>query len=275
MPELPEVETVKRSLEVRLRGLTVKHVDLLMEKIVKTPDPEAFKSQLVDKTILSLGRRGKYLMIFLSGGLTLIIHLRMTGQLINTAKETELAKHTHMVIDLDNGTQLRFIDQRQFGRVYLLPDHELDQINGLKTMGVEPLGPDFTKEYLKKELKRKRTKIKSLLLDQTFIAGIGNIYADEALHRAKIHPERLACTLNPREVVKLHQAVKEVLTEGIQNRGTSIKDYVDGDGRTGNYQALLRVYGKENEPCHICGTIILRKKIGGRSSFYCAKCQKS
>lgn len=275
MPELPEVETVKRSLEKKLTGRTIKSVELLLEKIVKEPSADSFTQAIADKSVLGMGRRGKYLLIFLSEGLAMVIHLRMTGQLIHCAVDADRAKHTHVVFNLDDGTQLRFIDQRQFGRIYLMPDYQLDKISGLNTLGVEPLSDDFTREFMKKELKRKRVKIKSLLLDQTFIAGIGNIYADEALYRARLHPERLACTLTPRETVKLYQAIREVLSEGIENRGTSIKDYVDGDGRSGNYQALLRVYGKEDEPCRICGTIILRKKVGGRSSFYCSKCQKA
>ncbi|GAB4256539.1 DNA-formamidopyrimidine glycosylase [Thermincola ferriacetica] len=275
MPELPEVETVKRSLEEKLLGKSIQHVDIFMDKVIKEPSVEEFQQILAGREILNLGRRGKYLLLYLSGGYVIVFHLRMTGQLIYSERTAGRAKHTHLVFRLSDDNELRFTDQRQFGRVYLLPDDRLDRITGLRTMGVEPLTEEFTKEFLKKELKRKRTKIKVLLLDQTFIAGIGNIYADEALFRAKINPGRLASTLNQREISRLHRAIVEVLTEGIENRGTSIKDYVDGEGKSGNYQDLLKVYGKEEKPCPVCGSVILRKKIGGRSSYYCGRCQKA
>jgi formamidopyrimidine-DNA glycosylase len=132
----------------------------------------------------------------------------------------------------------------------------------------------FTREYLKQELSRRRTRIKPLLLDQTFIAGLGNIYTDEALHRARIHPERLTNTLTDNEITALHQAIREVLREGIENRGTTLRDYIDGEGRTGSYQELLRVYGRKGEPCTRCNLPLVRKKVGGRSSYYCPICQK-
>jgi formamidopyrimidine-DNA glycosylase len=274
MPELPEVETVKRTLEKKLAGLAFQAVDLYMPKIVRLPPADEFAISLVGKKILRLGRRGKYLLLHLSGGLTLVIHLRMTGRLVYISPDAPMEKHTHAVFTLSNGDQLRYTDSRQFGRMMLAPTAGLDEMPGLKTLGVEPLSENFNREFMKKELKRRRTRLKSLLLDQSFIAGLGNIYVDEALHRAGLHPERLALDLSPRETTRLYQAIKDVLNEGINNRGTSFRDYVDGDGRPGNYQEMLAVYGKEGKPCLKCGKPINRIRVAGRSSYFCPHCQK-
>ncbi len=274
MPELPEVETIRRSLQDKIKGKTLTGVEVFLEKIVKGVELNHLDAKLNGKKITRLDRRGKYLIIHLSGGLAIVIHLRMTGQLLYCSPEQEKAKHTHVVFHLDDERQLRFVDQRQFGKVELVSSKELGTVSGLKTLGVEPLSDDFTRELFKKELRNKRTKIKSLLLDQTFIAGIGNIYADEALFRAMINPERVASALNAREVSRLYLSIKEVLIEGIENRGTSIKDYIDGDGLQGTNQGNLRVYGRDGEQCVKCGRIIERIIVGGRSSHFCPKCQK-
>ncbi len=275
MPELPEVETVKRSLEKKLVGLAFNGVDLHMPKIVRLPQAEEFVNSLKGKKIKQLDRRGKYLMLHLSGNYTLVIHLRMTGRLVYTKPDTPLEKHTHVVFLLSNGDQLRYTDIRQFGRMLLAPTPELDTLPGLKDLGVEPLGEYFTREFMKKELKRRRTRLKALLLDQSFIAGLGNIYVDEALHRARLHPERLAVDLTPRETTRLFQAIKDVLTDAVNNRGTSFRDYVDGEGRPGNNQERLLVYSKEGKPCHKCGKPIHRIRVAGRSSYFCPHCQKA
>lgn len=275
MPELPEVETIRRSLQDKIKGKTLTGVDVFLEKMVKSFGVESLDAKLNGRKITRLDRRGKYLIIHLSGGLAMVIHLRMTGQLLYCSPEQETHKHTHVVFHFNDERELRFVDQRQFGKVQLVPVKELNTVSGLKTLGVEPLSDDFTREYLKRELKNKRTKIKSLLLDQTFIAGIGNIYADEALFRSMIHPERVASALNIREVSRLFIAIKEVLIEGIENRGTSIKDYIDGDGAQGTNQGNLRVYGRDGEPCMKCGRVIEKINVGGRSSHFCSKCQKN
>jgi formamidopyrimidine-DNA glycosylase len=198
----------------------------------------------------------------------------MTGRLVYTAPGEPLSKHTHVIFSLSDGHELRFIDMRQFGRLQLTPVQQLNQVKGLKDLGPEPLEQQFSRDYLRRELKRKRVRIKSLLLDQTFIAGLGNIYADEALHRAHLNPKRMANSLSPREVANLYHSIVEVLQEGIENRGTSFRDYVDGDGRKGNYQESLRVYNREGCPCPHCGTAIARIKLGGRSSYFCPACQR-
>lgn len=274
MPELPEVETIRRSLEEKIKGKTLTGLDVFLEKILKGLEPGEFDRKLKGKKITGIGRRGKYLIIQLTGGLVMVVHLRMTGQLLYCSSEHVREKHTHLVFHLNDREQLRFVDQRQFGKVHFLPACELDSLSGLKTLGVEPLSTAFTREFFKKGLRTRRAKVKPLLLDQTFIAGIGNIYADEALFRARINPERVAAGLNPRESSRLYMAIKEVLQEGIENNGTSIKDYIDGEGNRGSNQDNLRVYGRDGEPCIKCARIIERKVIGGRSSHFCPKCQK-
>lgn len=275
MPELPEVETVKRTLQSKLAGLIFKGAQVFLPKVIRTHEPSLFAEALCDKKIMKLGRKGKYLLMGLSDGLTLIFHLRMTGRLTYCRPEEPLPKYTHVVFDLNNGDQLRFADMRQFGRIWLLPTDSLDKLPGLKDLGVEPFDEVFTRDYFKKELRRRRSRIKTLLLDQTFIAGLGNIYADEALHKAKINPERLATTLTPHEVAHLYRSILEVLQDGIENRGATIRDFIDGDGRPGQYQELLKVYSREGKPCSNCGKAIVKVKIGGRSSYYCPSCQKN
>jgi len=273
MPELPEVETVRRTLQPKLTGLTITGVHLYLPKIVRTPGPEEFKKIITNKKILKIDRRGKYLLLSLSGGYTLAVHLRMTGRLVYVAGDAPPTKHTHIILQLDNGNRLIFTDMRQFGGMWLVPTVALDSLSGYKDLGVEPLDKCFTRDFFKKELCRRRTRIKSLLLNQTFIAGLGNIYADEVLHRAGINPERQAETLKPRETARLHHAIIDVLMEAIDNRGTTVRDYIDGNGVAGTYQELLRVYQREGKPCLHCGQVITRKKVGGRSSYYCPACQ--
>lgn len=274
MPELPEVETIKRSLENKLVGREITGVNVYLPKIIRLEDPQKFKRQILGKKITGLSRRGKYLLVRLTGGLTLVIHLRMTGRLLYMSPSCPV-KHTHVIFKFENGKELHFIDVRQFGRIILTPSDNLHMVPGLKDLGVEPLSDNFTSNFLRRELRKHRTKIKSLLLDQTFIAGLGNIYADEALHRARINPARTASSLNPREVTNLYHAIRDVLREGIENRGTTFRDYVDGDGRAGNYGELLRVYGREGQPCLECKTIISKVKLGGRSTYFCPRCQKN
>ncbi len=274
MPELPEVETVRRTLQQKLAGLKFTDVQIFLPKIVRTPDPGEFRKTITDKKIIRISRRGKYLLVCLSSSHTLVVHLRMTGRLIYSESDGPPPKYTHAIFHLDNGARLYFADMRQFGQMWLVPVSSLDDLAGYKKLGVEPLDDLFTRDYLKKQLRRRHARIKSLLLDQTFIAGLGNIYTDEVLHRARINPERLATTLTPREIARLYHAIRDVLQESIENRGTSVRDFVDGNGQAGKYQEHLRVYGREGKPCPCCGEKIVRKKVGGRSSYFCPSCQK-
>lgn len=274
MPELPEVETVKRSLEKNIIGKTITSVDIYMPKIIRPDQPEQFKETVCGRQVVQLERRGKYLMLHLSNSLTMLLHLRMTGRLVYLAPGQVQPKHTHVLFYLNNGSQLAFADMRQFGRINLIPTAELENLPALKKLGPEPLGKHFNQHYLQKKLPKRRAKIKALLLDQTFVVGLGNIYADEALHLARIHPERIAASLNANEISTLYQTIVAVLEQGIKNRGTSFSDYVDGEGKKGSNQYLLRAYQREGQPCFFCGSIIRRKKVAGRSSYYCPCCQQ-
>jgi formamidopyrimidine-DNA glycosylase len=274
MPELPEVETIRRTLQPRLAGLKFTGAHIYLPKVIAAPAPEKFKALLTGKKITGLQRRGKYLLFDLTGGYTLIVHLRMTGSMVYRATAGPLSKHVHVAFYLDNGSRLYFADLRQFGRLWLLPADSPDNPAGLKNLGPEPLDRSFTGAIFAKKLHYRRTKIKPLLLDQSFIAGLGNIYADEALHRAGINPEQPANSLTHRGTTRLYRAVRCVLREGIQNRGTSVRDYIDGEGRAGKYQEMLRVYNREGQPCLKCGHPIARKKIGSRSAYYCPACQQ-
>ncbi|HAP93004.1 MAG TPA: formamidopyrimidine-DNA glycosylase [Desulfotomaculum sp.] len=274
MPELPEVETIKRTLEAKLKGLFITAVEIFLPKLIRTPVPEEFQSLLAGQTIQRLERQGKYLLFHLSQNLTMIIHLRMTGRLVYSLPGTPLTPHTHAIFHLNNGYQLRFSDTRQFGNISLVPADNLDKVSGLNSLGKEPLSQEFTREYLKKQLRRHRAALKPLLLNQSFIAGLGNIYADEVLFRARIHPRRLSNTLTPREATRLFHAIQDILKEGIENRGATFRDYVDGNGTAGNYQNLLKVYNREGKPCPKCSKTIVKLRIGGRGTYFCPYCQK-
>ncbi len=275
MPELPEVETIRNSLADRLQGRKIMGVQMLNCSIVKAPDSALeFEKIIIGKSIEYLSRRGKYLLVYLTQNYVLVIHLRMTGRLIYTGKQKELAKHTHIVLDFDNGYQLRFIDVRRFGTIHLLSVNELDGIGGLASLGPEPLGKDFDERYLGKKLKGKTRGIKQLLLDQKIIAGLGNIYADEVLFDAAILPTRPGSSLNSEEVSRLYNSIVRVIKEAIDHRGTSFKDYVDGSGLQGKHQEHLMVYQKNGQLCMRCSSVIKKERIAGRSSHFCSTCQK-
>ncbi|MEW6661488.1 MAG: DNA-formamidopyrimidine glycosylase [Bacillota bacterium] len=273
MPELPEVETVKRSLADKILHIPILDVEILFPKVIKFPSAEDFSAHLRGKRFVNINRRGKYLLLHLNDEHILVVHLRMTGRLLWVKGEEALAKHTHIVIVFENGYQLRFQDQRQFGTLHLVHGNQLHLLPGLERLGPEPLS-NLSVCGLRESLHKSRRKIKDFLLDQTVIAGIGNIYADEILFTAALHPERPAATLTEEEVDKLYRAIISRLEAGIRHRGASFRDYVDGEGRQGEFQTLLQVYGREGLQCFHCGSLISRKKIGGRSSCFCPTCQK-
>lgn len=274
MPELPEVETVKRSLAEHLMGQRIQDVLVNQEIVIKTPGIDEFKEKIIGKTITGMDRRGKYLIIGLSQGWKMIVHLRMTGQLVYVEKNSPLRKHTHVVFGLENERELRFTDQRRFGRIWLVEDDRLSGVSGLCSLGPEPLEDAFCREGLEEQLSRRKTKIKSFLLDQKYIAGIGNIYADEILYRSGIHPERTADSLVREEITCLYQAVRNTLGEAVEHRGTSFSDYVDGRGEKGSHQNHLHVYQQVGKKCPRCGALIGRLKVGSRSAYHCPGCQK-
>lgn len=276
MPELPEVETIRRSLEPNLLGKKIINVTVSLPKLIKIPagDAQAFQAGLVERRFKEIRRRGKYLLFVLDNDWVLVIHLRMTGRLLYVNHVLPIEKHTHFIFNLDDGQELRFHDIRQFGLVYLVPKEDLNLINGLRTMGPEPLSTEFTFKSFKKALKGKKRRVKTFLLDQRCVAGIGNIYADEILFQAGIHPEDTLDKITPKDEKALWKAIKDRLAAGVIHRGTSIKDYVDGFGQAGTFQHELRVYGKAGQPCSKCGMLIERIKVGGRSTAYCPQCQK-
>lgn len=273
MPELPEVETVKRSLEPLVKGKIISGVEIIFEGIIKYPHPERFKEQLRGRKIMDLDRKGKYLLFFLDEDLTLIIHLRMTGQLMVCERNSPVAKYTHLIFQLSSGQDWRFTDVRKFGLVYLVPTGNWEKIKGLKNLGYEPLSEEFNLPVLKKLFAGRNGVVKVFLLDQTKIAGIGNIYADEILYEAGLHPRRNIGTLSEEEVRKLYVTIKSKLEEGIMYRGTSLKDYVDGRGEKGGFQERLKVYGRRGKSCYRCGTRLERIVVGGRGTVFCPQCQ--
>lgn len=272
MPELPEVETVRQTLLEYLPGLAVTDIVINLPRIIKYPEPQQFAREIVGLSFQDIERRGKYLKFIMAAGQTLVIHLRMTGQLRYSASESPLPRHTHIIFQLSNGQELRYTDMRQFGTMYLASHEQIDQIAGINRLGWEPL-TDFPLADFTDMLKGRKARIKSILLNQQIIAGIGNIYADEALFLARIHPARVANSLTPAEAQSLHQAIVQVLRAGVQMHGTTFSDYVDGLGRSGSFQHQLAVYGRQGEACPRCGSSIEREKISGRSSHYCPLCQ--
>lgn len=272
MPELPEVETIRRSLAPRLLGRRIERFEVFLPKAVRGITVQEARDRLAGQVIGGLSRRGKYLLVELAGGDRLAFHLRMTGQLLLRAKDAPHEPHTHLVFTLDGPDELRYVDLRKFGGFHFLaPGGEIPA--GLAGLGPEPLGTEFTPEILAATLGKCRGPLKAVLLDQRRLAGIGNIYADEILHRAGLAPTRPANALGREELARLYESIRAVLAEGIAHRGTTRRNYVDGDGRPGEYQESLRVYGRGGQACPSCGTEIVRTVVGGRGTHYCPRCQ--
>ncbi|MFZ0545958.1 MAG: bifunctional DNA-formamidopyrimidine glycosylase/DNA-(apurinic or apyrimidinic site) lyase [Candidatus Promineifilaceae bacterium] len=271
MPELPEVETTVRALRAPLVGRTVTGMRNDWQKHLATPALPEFRQRIAGKEIRSIGRRGKYLVFHLSEPETLLIHLKMTGHLAVVPADEPASKHIHTIFELDNGAELRFRDERKFGRVYLLQDPQ----EVLGRLGPEPLSDAFTPEVLHQMLQGRKRILKPLLLDQTFVAGIGNIYADEALYYAKIRPTRISNTLSDAESSALHAGIQKALNLGINNEGASIDNYRKPDGSRGEMQNILVAYGRAGEPCRRCGSIMERIVLGSRSTYFCPNCQFS
>lgn len=272
MPELPEVETVRRSLlEGGLAGLRIRKVRVDHQDAVHWPDAGRFARELVGQRIDGVRRRGKFLLLDLDDR-TLVCHLRMTGRLwLSLAAEPELT-HTHVVFDLSDGRQLRFRDVRRFGGFTLLePDGSMAPAL-LGRLGPEPeqLTPDA---FAAACARRGRSPVKSLLLDQSFVAGIGNIYADEALHRAGVHPVRTCGSLSKQELRDVRLALRAVLRDALRHHGTTFLDFRDGQGEPGAFQAFLRVYGREGLPCRRCGTPVAKMRVAARGTHFCPRCQ--
>lgn len=269
MPELPEVETIRRDLSPLLVGRTITGVTVGWEGCVDRPSMASFSEQVVGRRIEAVGRRGKFLLFGLSGGVSLLVHLRMTGSLLIREPTDPWETHARLVFALDNGKELRFADVRKFGRLYLSESPE----EVLGELGPEPLGEGFDPQAFRRLFENRRGMIKPLLLNQRFLAGLGNIYVDEALFRARLHPRRAVDSLTREELGCLYDAIRGVLQEAIADQGTSRSDYVRPDGSEGRHQDQLLVSGRAGEPCPCCGTEIERIVVGGRGTFLCPRCQ--
>jgi formamidopyrimidine-DNA glycosylase len=274
MPELPEVETIVNDLRPHLVGRTILGCELLFPTIVRHPEPEVFIDSIAGLRIESVRRRGKYIFIGLEGELQLVVHLGMTGQLRLVDPATPLEKHTHAVFSLDNSLQLRYRDPRRFGRLLLGTEEALRLSRAMPRLGPEPIDPDFAADELYLRLRGRRTSLKAVLLDQTAIAGVGNIYADESLHRARLRPDRVAGSLSKKSAQRLHESLRESLRAAIQNRGSSVDTYRDAWGEIGGQQEKLLVYGRAGEPCFTCGRPLSLIRIAGRSTVFCRHCQR-
>jgi formamidopyrimidine-DNA glycosylase len=276
MPELPEVETVRRTLDKLVVGKTISRVEVLLPRIIRRPqEPEAFARALEGASLTGIGRRGKFLQFVLDNGLILLSHLRMEGRYGLYCQADEMEKHTHVRFFFTDGTELRYKDVRQFGTMDLYTLEELKTEGPLRKLGLEPLDDAFTLDAFRKALKGRRTKIKPLLLNQECVAGLGNIYVDEVLFSARIHPETPAAELSRKETERLHEAIRRILAEAVDAGGSSVKSYVNGQGEAGTYQFQLRVYGKEGTACAVCGSEIMKYVVGGRGTHICPRCQKA
>lgn len=273
MPELPEVETVRRTLEPRLVGRRIVAVRVGDFPGVFGPaSPEEMNTRVGGRVIVAVRRRAKYLLLELDDGAALMTHLRMTGSLEFAPAGTPPLRFERCAIVLDDGSEVRFCDQRKFGRVVALTAGEARQLE--RRFGPEPLSRHFTAAWLHGALARRRGKLKSVLLDQEFLAGLGNIYVDEALFRARLHPERSGADLTADEVRRLHRAIRTVLREAIERRGTTFSSYRDAEGNAGENQANLRVYGRGGRGgCPRCGCPLERIVVGGRGTSCCPRCQ--
>ncbi len=269
MPELPEVETVKNELAPHILGRKFSGVTLLWDGIVKAPSIEEFRSRLTGQTITGLSRHGKYLMLALDNDDLLVIHMKMSGSLLLSRDSKELPKYTRAVFHLDGGTHIFFRDPRKFGRVWLVRD----QTTVTSKLGPEPLEPEFTPQVLAGRFKNRKAPIKALLHDQSVIAGIGNMYADEALFAAKISPLRSGGSLTPEEVKRLHHAIQHTLHTAIDNKGASIVNYYRPGGETGTAHFEFKVAHRRGKNCPNCGGPIQRITVRNRGTYFCPKCQ--
>ena len=296
MPELPEVETIVADLRPHLAGRTIVSCELRFPSIVRHPEPELFIDAVAGMRIANVRRRGKYILVDLEKDLVMVVHLGMTGQLRLVDADAPMETHTHVVLTLDgkaNSTspsglsghlphkwgrgatqQLRYRDPRRFGRLLVGTERELLAAKQMPLLGPEPIDPDFASEELYRRLRKRRTSLKAVLLDQATVAGVGNIYADESLHRARLRPDRIAGGLSRKSTQRLHESLRYSLLTAIANRGSSVDTYRDAWGEIGGQQEKLLVYGRAGEPCLTCGRPLAMVRIAGRSSVFCRRCQR-
>lgn len=274
MPELPEVETVRQTLLQLVKNKTIANVSVYWGNIIKRPlDPEEFIRQLKGQTIHDIDRKGKF-MIFQMSDVSLVSHLRMEGKFGVYDATIEKPKHTHVIFHFTDGTELRYNDVRKFGTMHIFSQGEEVKEKPLSQLGPDPFDEAFTVEYFYKKLQKTSRNIKAVLLDQTVVAGLGNIYVDEALYLARIHPERIANTLTKEEAALLRESSITIILTAIDQGGTTIRSYLNSQGEIGMFQQELKVYGKQASDCQTCGEEIIKMKVSGRGTHICPQCQK-
>jgi formamidopyrimidine-DNA glycosylase len=281
MPELPEVESIRRDLQREVPGRTLRSATVLDTRnaprvIRRHASPREFEAQLAGVTILKVERRGKYLLFILDNSTVLVAHLGMSGQLGLAEPETPVVSHTHVILDFTDAGQLRYVDPRSFGEMFVADRSELGEIAELSKLGWDPLTGPIGCEELGRRLTRRKTKLKALPMDQSFLCGIGNIYSDEILFASKLRHDRPSDSLTSEEVARLYPAIPEILHEAVVQRGTSMRDeqYRDLYGALGGFQNFLKVYQREGLPCVRCGTPIVRERWSNRSTHFCPVCQR-
>ena len=273
MPELPEVETVKETLKLKLIGKKIKDVKVYYDGIIAYPEVKEFSKQIKNLPIKDIKRRGKWLMFDLDK-YYLLSHLRMEGKYFFKNKEDKLDNHEHVVFTLDDDEELRYRDTRKFGKMYLIKKEDINSIGPIKDLGLEPWDDNLNINYLKDKYKNKRLPIKTVLLDQSIIVGIGNIYADEILFLSKLNPLIKCCDLKDNDLDNIIKYTKEVLEKAIKLGGTTIRTYTSVDGVHGRFQNELLIHGKDKNVCPNCGQPIQKIRVGGRGTYYCVNCQK-
>jgi formamidopyrimidine-DNA glycosylase len=274
MPELPEVETVRRTLLELVSKKEIEQVSVFWPKIIKHPEEIAqFQDALVGQTVKDVGRRGKFLILY-TDDFALVSHLRMEGRYGVFNKEEPVDKHTHVIFHFTDGSELRYKDVRKFGTMHLYKRGQEFNTLPLSQLGPEPFSADFTIEAFTSKLSKTKRNIKAVLLDQKVVVGLGNIYVDEALFRSGIHPERAADDLSNDEIVRLHKEISDTLSEAVQKGGSTIRSYVNSQGQIGMFQLELFVYGRKGEQCRVCGSTLERIVSGGRGTVFCPKCQE-
>jgi formamidopyrimidine-DNA glycosylase len=270
MPELPEVETIVRDLARLLPGSTIRKIEVLRPDLIVDDTPEGFAAKIRGRKIRGVTRRAKNIVMDL-GGDRLLVNLGMTGRLLVTRTKDEEPTHLGVRLTLDKGRELRYHDVRRFGRLWTMTDDAWRAWDG--ELGVEPLSDDFTAEWLQQAAAKSRVAVKTWLMDQARVVGVGNIYASEALFRARVDPRRPANTLSADELARVRDGVRQVLTEAIEHRGTTFLDYRDASGEEGAFAARLKVYDREGQTCGVCGGTVQRLVQAGRSTFFCPSCQ--
>lgn len=273
MPELPEVETIKRVVESQIKGLAIGNIIVNRPEVTAHPQADEFIKHLTGQKFSAMERRGKFLIFNLKSKDKIILHLRMTGCLLVTPKDYPLENHTHVVFELSRNKELRFSDTRRFGRFWLIKNGEDDTYSGIAKLGIEPFDKLLTTEYLQVKFGKRKRAVKECLLDQSVVAGIGNIYSDEILFAAKINLNRAANSLNYEEWERLARTIPEVIHFFIEKNLITPEEYLETKGRDYRNTPFLKVYGKEGKSCPICGNILQKSVIGGRSSVFCARCQ--